>query len=268
MLDPVDYWTRAFSNIVDLTPMPAPADLSAAFVVSLFQPLRPFGATTRTYEELPMQRLQLGPFPINGWSFADASVSVVRSQGHCAGHVIVYLRDSQLLHLGDEDNGPCASMADADQVKVQTAFGLAVSLIDSGHVGTITDGHSSVRRGAEARAFLDDLIEQAASLRLLALPARSGLESVDGRAFLDRLTKGLEQHSADHAAPNAVFTAMLAVNELKEAGLVRRQREESWDRPALTNPAPVTAKPHGLAMLPAAAEMLRWKLRRPPVERT
>ena len=58
---------------------------------------------------------------------------------------------------------------------------------------------------------------------------------------------------------------MLAVNELKEAGLVRRQREESWDRPALTNPAPVTAKPHGLAMLPAAAEMLRWKLRRTPV---
>ncbi len=97
MLDPVDYWTRAFSNIVDLTPMPAPADLSAAFVVSLFQPLRPFGATTRTYEELPMQRLQLGPFPINGWSFADASVSVVRSQGHCAGHVIVggFWRSSQ-----------------------------------------------------------------------------------------------------------------------------------------------------------------------------
>ena len=72
MLDPVDYWTRAFSNIVDLTPMPAPADLSAAFVVSLFQPLRPFGATTRTYEELPMQRLRSGTLPdqrmvVRGW---------------------------------------------------------------------------------------------------------------------------------------------------------------------------------------------------------
>jgi glyoxylase-like metal-dependent hydrolase (beta-lactamase superfamily II) len=264
MLDPVSYWTRAFSNIVNLTPMPAPADLSAAFVVSLFQPLRPFGATTRTYEELPMQRLALGTFPVNGWSFADGAVSVVRSQGHCAGHVMVYLRDSRLLHLGDEDNGPCGSMADADQVKLQNAFGLAVSLIDSGHVDTITDGHSSVRRGAEARAFLDDLLEQAVALQSLALPARSGRETVEGQAFLNLLTEDLQQHSADHTAPNPVFTAMIAVNELTEAGLIRRQRGESWDRPTLANPAPVTAKPHGLAVLPAAAEMLRWKLRRTP----
>jgi len=264
MLDPVDYWTRAFSNIVDLTPMPAPADLSAAFVVSLFQPLRPFGATTRTYEELPMERLPLGPLPINGWSFADGAVSVLRSQGHCAGHVMVYLRDSRLLHLGDEDNGPCGSMADADQVKVQTSFALAVALIDSGDVTTITDGHGSVRRGAEARAFLDDLLEQAVAMQSLALPARSGTETLEGRAFLDQLIEDLKERSADHTAPNPVFTAMIAVNELKEAGLVRRQREQSWDRPKLTNPAPVSAKPQGLAMLPAAAEMLRWKLRRTP----
>lgn len=263
MLDPLDYWTRTFGSIVDLTPLPAPADLTAAFVVSLFQPLRPFGATTRTYEELPMQRLELGALPVNGWSFADGAVSVVRSQGHCAGHVMVYLRDSRLLHLGDEDNGPCGSMADADQLKVQTAFALAVSLIDSGHVETITDGHSSVRRTTEARAFLDDLLEQAVALQTLALPSRSGTD-VDGKEFLAQLTASLEQHSADHSAPNPVFTAMIAVNELTEAGLVRRQRGETWERPTLINPAPVTAKPHGLAVIPAAAEMLRWKLRRTP----
>ncbi|MET0965523.1 MAG: MBL fold metallo-hydrolase [Nakamurella sp.] len=264
MLDPVNYWTTAFSNIVDLTSMPAPADLSAAFVVSLFQPLRPFGATTRTYEELPLERLELGPLPINGWSFADGAVSVLRSQGHCAGHVMVYLRDSRLLHLGDEDNGPCGSMADADQVKVQTAFGLAASLIDSGDVEIITDGHSAIRRGHQAREFLDDLLEQAAALQALALPPRSGRETVEGRAFLDQLTESFKEHSADHTAPNPVFTAMLAVNELKEAGLVRQGRSETWTRPKLTNPAPVEAKPHGLAVLPAAAEMLRWKLRRAP----
>ena len=32
------------------------------------------------------------------------------------------LRDSRILHLGDEDNGPCGSMPDADQV--QGAIGL------------------------------------------------------------------------------------------------------------------------------------------------
>ena len=132
-----------------------------------------------------MQRLDLGPLPVNGWSFADGAVSVIRSQGHCAGHVIVYLRDSRLLHLGDEDNGPFGSMPDADQVKVQSAFGLAASLIDSGSVQTITDGHGSVHRDAEARASLDDLLDQAVSLQSLSLPARSGTEPVDGHAFLD-----------------------------------------------------------------------------------
>lgn len=264
MLDPVDYWTRAFGPLVDLTPFPAPADLSAAFVVSLFQPLRPFWATTRTYEELPMQRLRLGAFPINGWSFADGAVSVLRSQGHCAGHVVVYLRDSRLLHLGDEDNGPCGSMPDADQVKVQATFTLAVSLIDAGAVQTITDGHGPLRQGAAAREFLDHLLEQAIALQALALDGHSGGESVDGRAFLDRLTADLRAADADHRTPNPTFTAMVAVNELDQAGLVRRKRETRWDRPALTNPAPVSGKPEGLAMLPAAAEMLRWKLRHRP----
>ena len=262
MLDPVGYWTRAFSPLVGLAPLPAPADLSAAFVVSLFQPLRPFGATTRTYEELPMQRLDLGPSRINGWSFADGAVNVIRSQGHCAGHVVVYLRESRLFHLGDEDNGACGSMADADQVKLQAVLGLAASLIDSGHVETVTDGHGSVHRDGEAREFLDDLLEQAVSLQSVALPARSGTETVDGRAFLDRLTEDLKAQSAGDDPPNPVFTAMIAVNELKEAGLVRRPRENLWDRPVLKNPAPVTGKPQGLAIIPAAAGMLRWKLRR------
>jgi glyoxylase-like metal-dependent hydrolase (beta-lactamase superfamily II) len=180
-----------------------------------------------------MQRLDLGPLPVNGWSFADGAVSVIRSQGHCAGHVIVYLRDSRLLHLGDEDNGPFGSMPDADQVKVQSAFGLAASLIDSGSVQTITDGHGSVHRDAEARASLDDLLDQAVSLQSLSLPARSGTEPVDGHAFLDRLTDDLKKRSDDHVAPNPVFTAMIAVNELDEAGLTRRPSETTRDRPAL-----------------------------------
>ena len=96
----------------------------------------------------------------------------------------------------------------------------------------------------------------------MALPARSGSEPVDGHAFLTRLTDEIKKISDDDAAPNPVFTAMIAVNELEEAGLTRRPREATWNRPTLTNPAPVTGKPQGLAIVPAAAEMLRWKLRR------
>ena len=123
-----------------------------------------------------MQRLDLGPLPVNGWSFADGAVSVIRSQGHCAGHVIVYLRDSRLLHLGDEDNGPFGSMPDADQVKVQSAFGLAASLIDSGSVQTITDGHGSVHRGAQPGVHRDDRCQRA---------RRSGLDGAAERNHLD-----------------------------------------------------------------------------------
>ena len=71
---------------------------------------------------------------------APAGRSLRRSCGR-------HLRDSRLLHLGDEDNGALGSMPDADQVKMETILGLAASLADAGLVETITDGHGSVRRG-------------------------------------------------------------------------------------------------------------------------
>ncbi len=55
---------------------------------------------------------------------------------------------------------------------------------------------------------------------------------------------------------------MVAKNQLREIGL----RPESggvdapWSRPALANPAPVPGMPRGLAMIPAAVAMMRWKL--------
>ena len=76
------------------------------------------------------------------------------------------------------------------------------------------------------------------------------------------MTTDLTEQNADHTAPNPVFTAMIAVNELDRAGLTRRPRQAVWDRPTLANPAPVTGTPHGLDIVPSAAEMMRWKLRR------
>lgn len=93
MRDPVTYWERAFTGIAGVAPLPAPPSLSAKKVVSLFAPMHPFGATTRAYEERPLERLPLGPVRMTGWSFADGAVRVLRSQGHTAGHVIVHLAD-------------------------------------------------------------------------------------------------------------------------------------------------------------------------------
>jgi hypothetical protein len=56
---------------------------------------------------------------------------------------------------------------------------------------------------------------------------------------------------------------MMAVNVLAELGLRpdRGRDDQPWSRPAPTNPEPVAGMPHGLALLPAAAAMVGWKLR-------
>lgn len=104
MQDPQSYWVRSFERIAWAAPLPAPE--LADKVMSLFAPMRPFAATTRTYEERPPERIRIGSQRFTGWTFADGAVRVLRSQGHCAGHVIVHLRDCGVLHLSDGATAP------------------------------------------------------------------------------------------------------------------------------------------------------------------
>jgi len=99
---------------------------------------------------------------MTGWSFAAGAVRVLRSQGHCAGHVIVHLRDNDIVHLADEGNGPCGVMHDADQLKLQTVLAAVATLFGQGLAGTLTDGHTfAVRRGADAATYLEGLVDPA-----------------------------------------------------------------------------------------------------------
>lgn len=233
MRDPVGYWVRAFERVAGPAELSDPAG-TAARVVSLFRPMRPFGRTTRTYEERPLERIRTGPLRSTGWTFADGAVRVLRSQGHCAGHVIVHLRDPGVLHLSDEGNGPCGAMADADQLKIQTVLGSAALLFEAGEAALLTDGHTfAVRPAAEAVSHLDRLLAQAVALQEASLGlvapggpvAPGGFAAGYGRAMADLGVGG--------ANPNALFTAMSAVNQLRELGL----RPESgaagapWSRP-------------------------------------
>ncbi|AWZ17970.1 MBL fold metallo-hydrolase [Streptomyces sp. ICC1] len=238
MRDPVSYWLRSFDRIAGFAPMPAPPAL-AGKLVPLFRPMRPFGATTRTYEERPPEQIRIGSLRFIGWTFADGAVRVLRSQGHCAGHVIVHLADCGVLHLSDEGNGPCGAMADADQLKLQTVLGAAALLFEEGGATLLTDGHTfAVRRGAEAVPYLDGLLEQATALQgaALALTGESG--SVRPSTFTDRYLEAFAALGGGGANPNAMFTAMMAANQLRELGL----RPESdgpdapWSRPALHHP--------------------------------
>lgn len=268
MRDPVAYWDRAFTAISGVAPLPAPPSLSANKIVSLFQPLHPFGATTRTYEERPLERLMLGSVRVTGWSFADGAVRVLRSQGHTAGHVVVHLRDCAdgggLVHLGDEANGGCGAMPDADQLKLHTVLGAVASAVAEGGVTTVTQAHdATVRRGAEAVAHLDELVDQGLALQDAALEVTAGQESVDPHRFVVDITRRLSEMGGGGPNPNPVFTGMMSVNLLAEIGLrpAHGHDDQPWTRPAKADPEPVAGMPHGPALLPAAAAMVGWKLR-------
>lgn len=264
MRDPARYWIHAFSRLPGVVPLPAPPGLAGYKVVSLFQPLRPFGDTTRTFESLPLERLPLGPVPMTGWSFAGGAVRVLRSQGHCAGHVVVHLPDSGVVHIGDEGNGACGAMRDADQLKLQHVLGAAQAALTSGGITVLTDGHSTtVRRGHDAVAYLDEVLEQATALQRTALDAVSGRPSVRPSEFVAAYVRGLEALGVEGANPNPIFTGMMSLNQLEAIGLRPESGRDDapWSRPELNDPAPVEGLPHGLALLPAAAAMAGWKLR-------
>ena len=264
MRDPTTYWVRAFTPIAGVVPLPAPPSLAGRKVVSLFQPLRPFATVTRTFEQRPLQRIRIGSTRFTGWTFADGAVRVLRSQGHCAGHVVVHLRDAGVLHLGDEPNGPCGAMADADQLKIQIVIGAAATMFEEGTASVLTDGHTfAVRRGDEALTYLDGLLDQATAMQEAALGLTGDEASIRPSTFTARYAAALTDLGVVGPNPSPFFTAMVATNQLRAIGL----RPESdgpdapWSRPALDDPAPVAGVPHGLALVPAAVAMLRWKLR-------
>ncbi|THA87028.1 MBL fold metallo-hydrolase [Streptomyces sp. A0592] len=238
MRDPDSYWARSFERIAWAAPLPAPA--LAARVVSLFTPMRPFAATTRTYEERPLELIRTGSHRFTGWTFADGAVRVLRSQGHCAGHVIVHLRDCGVLHLSDEGNGACGAMYDADQLKIQTVLGAVAGLFEEGEAAILTDGHTfALRRGAEAVSHLDGLLEQATALQEAALGLTGGGGPIVPSAFAARYAQAMTELGVGGANPNPVFTAMMALNALGELGLRPEPAAEAdapWSRPALHRP--------------------------------
>lgn len=250
MRDPASYWTPSFDRIAGLAPLPGSPAAAADRVVALFRPIRPFGATTRTYEERPLERIRIGSVRFTGWTFADGAVRVLRSQGHCAGHVIVHLRDCGVLHLSDEGNGPCGAMADADQLKIQTTLGAVARLFEEAEATLLTDGHTfALRRGAEVVSYLDGLLEQATALQAAALELTGESGRVRPSAFTTGYARAVTELGVGGANPNALFTAMMAVNQLRELGL----RPESADADApWSRPGPSGGQPAAAANMPGS----------------
>ncbi|MEU9109249.1 MBL fold metallo-hydrolase [Streptomyces xanthophaeus] len=166
MRDPTTYWVRSFDRIAGSAPLPAPPAAVAHSVVSFFQPTRPFGATTRTYEELPLERIRIGPL--------------------------------RLAHL-------------------RRAPGRGSGVLPGRPAGP---GHCPAGGGAQSDR---------------------GERQVRPSAFTTRYAEAIAELGVGGANPNAMFTAMMTVNQLRELGL----RPESdaadapWSRPTLPRPAPI-----------------------------
>ncbi|MFF4746161.1 hypothetical protein ACGF3K_29375 [Streptomyces sp. NPDC047980] len=153
----------------------------------------------------------------------------------------MHLSDCGVLHLSDEGNGAWVATADADQLKIQTVLGAIATLFEEEEATVLTDGHTfTVCRGPEAVAYLEGLLEQGSALQEAALRLTTDNKRIRPSTFTTHYAKALADLGIGGANPNAVFTAMMAVNQLHELGL----RPESdgpdtpWSRPALHNPPP------------------------------
>lgn len=258
--DPLTYWTTSFDRLAGLAPLPAAPALAAVKVTSLFEPYRPFSRHTRTYEQTPPELITLGSRRLVGWSLAGGAVAVLRSQGHCAGHVVVYLRDVELLHMGDELNGPCPVMHDADQHKLTAIQTTAVDLIDDGIVAHLTDGHTFNVSDTEAACMrIDALLEQGLALQGAAADLTSGKAAVAGADFASGMTRRYEDLAVHGANPSPVFLGMMAACQLQRLGYTRTALGTSWHAADLA-PHPSAAR-RAARILYGAAATAPWILR-------
>ena len=231
----ISYWTTNLSRISGLVPGFDDPAATAHRLLGLFHPMVPITDITRTYEELPMEHLTIGTQHVSGWSFADGAVQVIRTHGHCAGHVVVHLPEARLLHLSDEPNGPCGAMHDANQLNIFGAVAQALTLVETGAVDFVTEGHAfDVFDRTTAAQRLSTLLDHASALD----DAAQGLLTADVDdvpAFVQAFIARCQEIGVSGANPNPMFFTMMAASKLRELGLVPKGEgsQQTWSRPVL-----------------------------------
>ena len=244
MQNPQAYWKSQLDRVPGLAPLPASPGLAAVKITSLFEPYHPFSDHTHTDEQTPPEAIIIGSRRFVGWTFADGAVAVLRSQGHCAGHVVAYLRDNKLLHIGDEVNGPCPVMADADQHKLTEIHTAALALINNGAITHLTDGHTfTVRDAATAATRLRQLLDHSLALQTAATDLTDGQAHIRGADFAAGLTRCYDELGVHSANPNPVFLGMMAAAHLQRLGYTRNALSTEWHAPHFTARSPHPSRP-------------------------
>jgi len=129
-----------------------------ARLLDLFMPINVDTPYLKTLETQKVQDIQIGNIHWSGWNFND-DIYVMKTQGHSAGHVVVYFPKMKHLHLADETNGYCNLFHDCDHLKSLESHTKSLSMLNEGTVNSITDGHTfMLHQTEEAKHWLSNLI--------------------------------------------------------------------------------------------------------------
>lgn len=191
-------------------------------LLALFAPLKVNSNHLTTLETLPLQDIKIGNIHWSGWNFEDR-VYVLRTQGHSAGHVIIYLPKFKHMHMGDETNGYCNLFHDCDHLKSLESHTKVLSMLDEGSVASMSDGHTfELDNHDMAKQRLENLIHAhylfGNEIRQLLSAKPEGLlfeeivDSMTNSKLIGQLPTG--------ANPNPTYAKLQLLSKFKDLGIL------------------------------------------------
>ncbi len=171
-------------------------------LLQTYPPVFPSVETMRDYEDLgPAGPIRIGETEWTGWTFSDAQglpdVQVLQSAGHASGSVVFYLPKRRFLMLADETSS-VPIWADSDPRNALATARKALSMIDSGDLGTVCAGHRPMlpSDGDEARAAMRQVIDSGEDFdRSVAGALAAHPEGLTIDELYDVLTAEAQPHS-------------------------------------------------------------------------
>jgi len=222
MRDQVGYFAAGFDEAAPyLADMPS-GRAYAQEIVDLFGGLHVESRSLTLLESLPLESVTIGSTAWNGWRLLDGAVLVLRTSGHTAGHVAVFLPGPKVLHLADETTGFYQTFPDARPAANLLSLQRAVNALKAGAVTAVTDGHSfAVHRGDEAVAYLTGLTDAAiafdAAVTRILKENPKGITIPKLVSQVGRAPELADAPGGANAVP--VFSYMEVMNKLRELGV-------------------------------------------------
>ena len=196
-------------------------------LIKLFEPLNVLSEHLATFETLATQDIKIGNIHWSGWNINDA-VYVMKSQGHSAGHVVVYIPELQHIHMGDETNGYCNLFHDCDHLKSLESHTKTLSMLEEGTVKSMTDGHTfELHQSEQAIERLSSLID---GHYVFGNEIRSWLANSSNGLLFEEIFQKAEQSKVINALPvganpNATYLKLQLLSKCKDLGIVADQAD-------------------------------------------